>query len=100
MTVGLLAAQRGSAAHRGQHTRVARKQGYEDLTADIWFQSRTDVLHMRITAFTQLLDTAQAALGELRWADSEIYLTRGEQFDAADPVLRYLLAIHAYKTGD
>lgn len=84
---------------RGEHIVVARMAGYEDLVANISFVSRADVLHLQMTSFNQLLEMAQAALGEMRWADAEGFLKRAEKLDATDAVLRYLLAVHAFKTG-
>jgi tetratricopeptide (TPR) repeat protein len=43
---------------------------------------------------------AQAALGEMRWVDAERCLQRAERLDPADAVLRYLLAVHAFRTGN
>ena len=84
---------------RGDHLLIARMAGYEDLVANISFVSRADVLHLQMTSFNQLLEMAQAALGELRWSDAEGFLKRAGKLDATDAVLRYLLAVHAFKTG-
>ena len=84
---------------RGEHTVSAKKSGYETLLVGISFLNRTDVLHLRMTSFGQLLGMAEKSLGEQRWADAEAFLRRAEKLDPEDAVLRYLLAIKAYKTG-
>jgi tetratricopeptide (TPR) repeat protein len=84
---------------RGEHRLVARKDGYEDLSVDFAFLERTDVLHLRMTSFDQLLGMAQEALQEARFGDAEACLTRAQRLDPADAVLRYLFALHAWKTG-
>jgi hypothetical protein len=85
---------------RGAHTITARKAGYEDLTATVSFQYRTDVLHLQITAFPQLLEMAQASLADQRWGEAQSYLDRAQKLDAQDSVLRYLFAVLSYKTGN
>jgi hypothetical protein len=84
---------------RGGHTVSAKKIGYETLLVSITFLNRTDVLHLRMTSFGQLLAMAEKSLGEKRWADAEAFLRRAEKLDPEDSVLRYLLAINAYRTG-
>lgn len=84
---------------RGEHNLVARKDGYEDLTVSITFLERTDVLHLRMTSFDQLLGMAQEALQDARFGDAEAYCARAERLDPSDAVLRYLFALHAWKTG-
>jgi tetratricopeptide (TPR) repeat protein len=85
---------------RGDHRIVARKAGFEELVAGISFVSKADVLHLQMTSFSQLLGMAHAALSEMLWAEAESFLQRAEKLDPADAVLRYLLAVHAYKTGN
>jgi hypothetical protein len=84
---------------RGEHGLVARKDGYEDLTVSIAFLERTDVLHLRMISFDQLLGMAQEALQDARFGAAEAYLVRAERLDPVDAVLRYLFALHAWKTG-
>jgi len=84
---------------RGGHTIIANKSGYETLLISISFLNRTDVLHLHMTSFGQLLAMAEKSLGEQRWADAEGFLGRAEKLNPEDAVLRYLLAINAYKTG-
>jgi tetratricopeptide (TPR) repeat protein len=84
---------------RGEHRIVARKDGYEDLAVSLAFLARTDVLHLRMTSFDQLLGMAQEALRDTRCDDAEAYLSRAERLDPVDAVLRYLFALHAWKTG-
>lgn len=84
---------------RGEHRLVARKDGYEDLAVSLVFLNRTDVLHLRMTSFDQLLGMAQEALRDARFSDAEASLLRAERLDPSDAVLRYLFALHAYKTG-
>jgi len=85
---------------RGQHGIVARKDGYEELIVSVSFLARTDVLHLRLTSFAQLLEAAQAALRDARLADAAALLARAESLDADDALLSYLLALHAWKAGD
>lgn len=85
---------------RGTHTITARKAGYEDVTVTVSFQYRTDVLHLQMTAFPQLLEMAQAAIAGQRWSDAQSYLDRAQKLDGQDGVLRYLLAVLSYRTGD
>jgi hypothetical protein len=85
---------------RGDHRIVARKDGFEDLSVDVSFLARTDVLHLRLTSFEQLLDMAQASLRDGRLADAGGLLARAGKLEADDPVLRYLLAILAWKERD
>ena len=84
---------------RGGHAISAKKSGYETLLVSVSFLSRTDVLHLRMTSFGQLLAMGEKSLGEQRWAEAEACLRRAEKLDPEDSVLRYLLAIDAYKTG-
>jgi len=84
---------------RGEHRLVARKDGYEDLAVEFPFLDRTDVLHLSITSFDQLLGMAQDALRDGRLGEAEAALARAERLDPADPVLRYLFALHAWKAG-
>jgi tetratricopeptide (TPR) repeat protein len=84
---------------RGGHTISAKKSGYETLLVSISFLNRTDVLHLHMTSFGQLLAMAEKSIGEQRWADAEGFLGRAEKLNPEDAVLRYLLAINAYKTG-
>ena len=56
---------------RGEHQLVARKDGYEDLAVSIAFLERTDVLHLSMTSFDQLLGMAQEALRDARFGDAE-----------------------------
>jgi hypothetical protein len=84
---------------RGDHRVVARKAGYEELTVIISFTNKADVLHLQMISFSQLLGMAQAALSEMLWADAEGFLQRAEKLDPTDAVLRYLFAVHAFKTG-
>ena len=84
---------------RGDHQLVARKDGYEELAISIAFLERTDVLHLSMTSFDQLLGMAQEALRDARFGDVEAYLARAERLDPDDGVLRYLFALHAWKTG-
>jgi hypothetical protein len=85
---------------RGDHRFVARKDGFEDLSVAVSFLARTDVLHLRLTSFEQLLGMAQAALRDARLADADGLLARAGKLEADDPVLRYLLAILAWKERD
>ena len=84
---------------RGEHTVSAKKSGYETLLVGISFLNRTDVLHLRMTSFGQLLGMAEKSLGEQRWAEAAAFLGRAEKLDPEDAVLRYLLALKAYRTG-
>ncbi len=85
---------------RGDHALICRKQGYEEFRVTISFLNRTDVLHLRMMSFNQLLARAERALGELKWREAEEYLHRAESLDAEDDILGYLFAIHALKTGN
>ncbi len=85
---------------RGEHRIAARKDGYEELIVTVPFLARTDVLHLRLTSFGQLLEAAQAALRDGRLADADALLARAQGLDADDALLRYLLALHAWKVGD
>jgi tetratricopeptide (TPR) repeat protein len=84
---------------RGEHSITATKVRYEDLSVRIAFLNESDILHLQMTSFSQLLALAEKALGEQRWRDTETFLTRAEKLDPQDAVLSYLSAIHAYKTG-
>jgi hypothetical protein len=84
---------------RGQHTITARKSGFEQLAVDVLFLNKTDVLHVQMTSFGQLLEMAQAAFADKRWSEGEGFLRRAEKLDPTDAVLRYLLAVDAYRTG-
>jgi hypothetical protein len=85
---------------RGDHRIVARKDGFEDLSVAVTFLARTDVLHLRLTSFEQLLGMAEAALRDARLADADSLLGRAAKLEADDPVLRYLLAILSWKKRD
>ncbi|MGA2478384.1 MAG: tetratricopeptide repeat protein [Spirochaetia bacterium] len=86
------------ALSRGEHVLGATKPGYEDLSVKIVFLNRTDVLFLRMTSFGQLLAKAEKALEEKKWNEAEALLARAEKLDAGDSVLRFLLAVRAYKT--
>jgi len=83
---------------RGEHSLMATKEGYEQLTVKILFQNRTDVLFLRIISFGQLLAKAEKALEERKWDDAEMFLVRAEKLEAGDTVLQFLRAVKAYKT--
>ena len=84
---------------RGQHTIEARKSGFEPLAVTVAFLNRTDVLHLQMTSFDQLLGMARAAFADKQWGDGEGYLRRAEKLDPTDSLLRYLFAVDAYRTG-
>ncbi len=85
---------------RGAHTIIATKQGFEDLTVEISFLNRTDILHLQMVSFGQLLDLAETAMSEQRWADAKALLVRAEKLNSGDAVLAYMFAVHAYRSGD
>jgi tetratricopeptide (TPR) repeat protein len=85
---------------RGEHTILAHKAGYEDLSTNVTFLSRTDALHLGMTSFDQLLDLARQSIADTRWKEAETYLSRAARIDPADGVLRYLDAVLAWKKGD
>jgi tetratricopeptide (TPR) repeat protein len=60
---------------------------------------RTDVLHVSMTSFEQLLGMAQDALRDNRLGEAEAVLERAERLDPEDAVLRYLFAVHAWRAG-
>jgi tetratricopeptide (TPR) repeat protein len=84
---------------RGEHRLVARKDGYEELSVEFAFLDRTDILHVSMTSFDQLLGMAQDALGANRLEEAGAALERAERLDPEDAVLRYLFALHAWKAG-
>ncbi|MGO9409228.1 MAG: carboxypeptidase regulatory-like domain-containing protein [Spirochaetia bacterium] len=84
---------------RGKHVVIARKEGFEDLSVEVLFLNKTDVLFLRMVSFGQLLTSAEKALGERKWAEADAFLTRAEKLDAGDGVLLYLRAVRAYKIG-
>ena len=84
---------------RGRHAVEARKSGFESLSVPVAFLNKTDVLHLQMTSFDQLLAMAQTALADKRWSDGEEYLRRAEKLNPTDAILRYLFAVHAYRTG-
>jgi Flp pilus assembly protein TadD len=84
---------------RGEHRLVARKDGFEDLAVEFPFFDRTDVLHVSMTSFEQLLGMAQDALRDNRLGEAEAVLERAERLDPEDAVLRYLFAVHAWRAG-
>jgi tetratricopeptide (TPR) repeat protein len=88
------------ALSRGRHTVSAARQGSEPLTQSFLFLDRTDVLYLRMTSFGQLLGMAQGALRDLQWGDARALLDRAAKIEPEDPLLRYLLAVYAYRTGD
>ena len=85
---------------RGEHALSARKQGYEPLRITISFLNRTDVLHLQMISFNQLLARAEVALAQLRWSDARAYLERAQGLDTDNPVLSYMFAILDFRTGD
>jgi hypothetical protein len=84
---------------RGEHRLIARKEGFEELSIPFAFLARTDVLYLRMTSFDELLGMAQEALRDSRLGDAAALLARAERLDPEDSVLRYLFALHAWKTG-
>jgi hypothetical protein len=86
------------ALSRGEHSLVASKEGYEQLTVKILFLNSTDVLFLRMVSFGQLLAKAEKALEDRKWADAESFLARAEKLDAGDSVLSFLRAVKAYRT--
>jgi hypothetical protein len=83
---------------RGDHAISCRRQGYEELRVTVAFLNRTDVLHLKMTSFEQLLSKAEEALREMKWGDAAAFLRRAEALDGEDDVLQYLCAIHDLKT--
>jgi hypothetical protein len=86
------------ALSHGEHSLVATKEGFEQLTVKVLFLSRTDVLFLRMVSFGQLLAKAEKALEERKWDDAESLLARAEKLDAGDSVLQFLRAVKAYRT--
>ncbi len=84
---------------RGEHMVVARKEGFEDLSVEVLFLNKTDVLFLRMVSFGQLLTSAEKALEERKWEEAEGFLFRAEKLDPGDGVLLYLRAVRAYKVG-
>jgi hypothetical protein len=85
---------------RGEHTVSAMKTGSEPLFQKVLFLDKTDVLYLRMTSFAQLLSMAEGALRDLRWGDAQRLLDRAIKLEPEDPMLRYMLAVYAFRTGD
>jgi tetratricopeptide (TPR) repeat protein len=83
----------------GEHHLVARKEGYEELSAKIVFLNSTDALFLRMVSFGQLLTNAEKALEERKWEQAGDFLARAGKLDPGDSVFLCLQAVKAYRTG-
>jgi len=84
---------------RGDHAIAAEKEGYEKLSVRVSFLNKSDILHLQLTSFKQLLDLAEKALGEKRWGDAAGFLARAQALKPDDIVLCYMNAILDFKRG-
>ena len=84
---------------RGAHTVIARKEGFEEVSLDFEFVSRSQVLHLRLFSADQLLDEAERAIAGRLWEDAERFLGRAESIRKDDPVRLYLKAILQKERG-
>lgn len=82
---------------KGKHEIQLKKEGYEDACFTVDFQSRTQILYLRIFSFDQILELAEEALKQGKIAGAEEYLIRAEKIKAGDPLLLYLKAVIALK---
>jgi tetratricopeptide (TPR) repeat protein len=85
---------------RGTHEITIKKKGYEDLTIGFDFYSRSQVLHVNLISFDQLLDMADEAVSQGRLHESEQSLKRAEKIRPGDPVSQYLRAVICRERGD
>lgn len=83
----------------GGHEVTAEKAGFERLSLRFAFRSRTDVLYLRMTSLAQLLSLAEGSLQDRRWEEARSLLSRAERLAPADPVLAYMKAVLAFRTG-
>ena len=85
---------------RGPHSVRASAENHEPLEVRFSFDSRTQVLYLKMVSFDQLLALAQGALDGKRWADADLLLKRASALNESDAVLLYLQAILDYRQGD
>jgi hypothetical protein len=82
----------------GTHTVRFRRDGFEQLETTIELSTQTQALHVRMTSFAGLLDLAEEAIEDRRWADAGDEIMRAQAVDSRSPVPRYLAAVLAART--
>lgn len=82
----------------GPHTIGLTKDGYESASIDFQFLNKTQVLYMKLASFNQLITLAEGSIKNKKWVEAERTLFRAGKIDGANPVLRYVRSVLAYKT--
>ena len=79
----------------GDHTVRLEKDGYETVTVEFPFHSKTQVLYVKMISLGTLLDRAEEAVGRKRWAEARALLDRAETVERDNPAVRYVVALLA-----
>lgn len=86
--------------NRGDYKIIARKEGYESLTTEISYSSRTEVLYLKMYSQKQILDLAANALEQGRLAKTEKLIERSAGINKMQPGHLYFKAMYFYRKGD
>ena len=84
----------------GDHMLGFEKEGYEYVAVAFSFQSKTQVLYVKMISLATLLDQAETAVSEKRWADARFLLDRAAAIDGDNPAVRYIEALLALYRGE
>jgi tetratricopeptide (TPR) repeat protein len=82
---------------RGEHIIELAKRDYESSTTVIDYESKSQVLYLKILSFDELLVQAQDALEAQKKADAESLLQRAEKVRLGDPEAQYFRALLLYR---
>jgi tetratricopeptide (TPR) repeat protein len=85
---------------QGTHLVTAKKGGYETLSFEFDFRTRSQVLYLRIISFHQLLKQLEDAIAAREWEEADSLISRAEAIKKGDPIQLYLKAIYRYETGN
>ena len=84
----------------GPHRVKLAKKGFESLDVPFTFQSRTQVLYIKVVSLQTLIRWIEGAVREKNWEEAEALFERAGRIDQDRPTVRYLRAIVALNRGE
>ncbi len=78
---------------RGRHEIVVRREGFEEARRVVEFESRTQILYVRMPSYAQLLARSKEALAARRWCEAGDYIERAGRVAPEEPDHRYYGAV-------
>lgn len=82
---------------RGRQLITAEKEKHETVTIEVNFFQRTQLVYIRMTSSSQLLDQAEKKTADRRYYESNELLDRALAIDSTNMALSYLKAINFYQ---